>query len=46
MKFDDAENIYREIDRKDLAVQMRKRIADYPRVVQVVSCIFIFMAYI
>ena len=34
LSFDEAENIYREIDRKDLAVQMRKRIGDYPRVVQ------------
>ena len=34
LRFDEAENIYKEIDRKDLAVQMRKRIGDYQRVVQ------------
>lgn len=28
-KFDIAENIYREIDRKDLAIQLRKRLGDY-----------------
>jgi WD repeat-containing protein 35 len=31
--FDEAEAIYREIDRKDLAIQMRKRVGDYSRVV-------------
>lgn len=36
-KYDDAETIYREIDRKDLAIQMRKRICDYPRVVQLLQ---------
>jgi WD repeat-containing protein 35 len=36
-KYDDAEALYREIDRKDLAIQMRKRICDYPRVVQLLQ---------
>jgi WD repeat-containing protein 35 len=36
-KYDDAEAVYREIDRKDLAIQMRKRICDYPRVVQLLQ---------
>jgi WD repeat-containing protein 35 len=31
--FDEAEGIYREIDRKDLAVQMRRKVGDYGRVV-------------
>jgi WD repeat-containing protein 35 len=31
--FDEAEAIYREIDRKDLAIQMRTRVGDYGRVV-------------
>ena len=31
--FDEAEGIYREIDRKDLAVAMRKKVGDYGRVV-------------
>ena len=33
-RYDEAETIYREIDRKDLAVQMRKKLGDYSRVVQ------------
>jgi len=36
-RYDEAEAIYREIDRKDLAIQMRKRIGDYPRVVQLLQ---------
>lgn len=36
-KFDEAENIYREIDRKDLAIQLRKRLGDYMRVVQLLQ---------
>lgn len=36
-KFDEAESIYREIDRKDLAIQMRKKIGDYSRVVQLLQ---------
>ena len=36
-KFDEAENIYREIDRKDLAIQLRKRLGDYSRVVQLLQ---------
>lgn len=34
-RYDEAESLYREIDRKDLAVQMRRRVGDYVRVVQV-----------
>jgi len=36
-RYDEAEALYREIDRKDLAIQMRKRIGDYPRVVQLLQ---------
>ena len=36
-RHDEAEAVYREIDRKDLAIQMRKRIGDYPRVVQLLQ---------
>ena len=32
-RYDEAESIYREIDRKDLAIQMRNRIGDYAKVV-------------
>lgn len=31
--FDEAEGIYREIDRKDLAIAMRQKVGDYGRVV-------------
>lgn len=34
--FAEAESIYRDIDRKDLAVQVRSRIGDYNRVVKLV----------
>lgn len=36
-KYDEAETIYREIDRKDLAIQLRKRLGDYSRVVQLLQ---------
>ena len=36
-KFDVAENIYREIDRKDLALQLHKRLGDYHRLVQLLQ---------
>ena len=36
-KYDDAESIYREIDRKDLAIKFRKRIGDHMRVVQLLQ---------
>jgi WD repeat-containing protein 35 len=36
-KFDEAETIYREIDRKDLAIAMRNRIGDYSRVIQLLQ---------
>jgi WD repeat-containing protein 35 len=36
-KIDEAETIYREIDRKDLAIQLRKRLGDYSRVVQLLQ---------
>jgi WD repeat-containing protein 35 len=36
-RFDEAESIYREIDRKDLAIQLRKRLNDYNRVVQLLQ---------
>lgn len=36
-RYDEAEAIYREIDRKDLAIQLRKRSGDYVRVVQLLQ---------
>jgi WD repeat-containing protein 35 len=36
-KYDEAESIYREIDRKDLAIKFRKRIGDHMRVVQLLQ---------
>jgi WD repeat-containing protein 35 len=36
-RFDEAESIYREIDRKDLAIQLRKRLGDDKRVVQLLQ---------
>lgn len=36
-RFDEAETIYRGIDRKDLALQMRTKIGDYSRVVQLLQ---------
>jgi len=35
--FDEAESIYREIDRKDLAIDLRMRLGDWFRVVQLVQ---------
>ena len=36
-KYDESESIYREIDRKDLAIQLRKRVGDHMRVVQLLQ---------
>jgi WD repeat-containing protein 35 len=36
-KYDEAESIYREIDRKDLAISFRKRVGDHMRVVQLLQ---------
>lgn len=36
-KFDEAEGIYRDIDRKDLAIQLRNRLGDFTRVVQLLQ---------
>lgn len=36
-RFDEAESIYREIDRKDLAIQLRKKVGEYPRVVSLLQ---------
>jgi WD repeat-containing protein 35 len=36
-RFDESESILREIDRKDLAIQLRKRLGDYTRVVQLLQ---------
>jgi WD repeat-containing protein 35 len=36
-RFDEAEAIYREIDRKDLAIELRMRLGDWFRVVQLVQ---------
>jgi WD repeat-containing protein 35 len=32
-RYDDAEEIYRTIDRKDLVLDMRQKLGDWPRVV-------------
>jgi WD repeat-containing protein 35 len=36
-RFDEAESIYREIDRKDLAIELRIRLGDWFRVLQLVQ---------
>jgi WD repeat-containing protein 35 len=36
-RYDEAEVIYREIDRKDLAILTRKRIGDYKGVVKLLE---------
>ena len=36
-RFDEAEQIYRDMDRKDLAIELRKRLGDWFRVVQLVQ---------
>ncbi|DAZ96060.1 TPA: hypothetical protein N0F65_005838 [Lagenidium giganteum] len=36
-QFDDAETLYRKIDRKDLAIDLRQRLGDWFRVVQLVQ---------
>lgn len=36
-RFDEAEKIYKEIDRKDLALELRSRLGDWFRVVQLVQ---------
>ena len=36
-RFDEAEALYREIDRKDLAIELRMRLGDWFRVVQLVQ---------
>jgi WD repeat-containing protein 35 len=36
-RFDEAESLYREIDRKDLAIELRMRLGDWFRVVQLVQ---------
>jgi hypothetical protein len=36
-RFDEAEAIYREIDRKDLAIELRMRLGDWFRVVQLLQ---------
>ena len=37
LRFDDAERLYREIDRKDLAAELRMRLGDWFKVVQLVQ---------
>ena len=32
-RYDEAEDIYRTIDRKDLALDMRRKLGDWPKVV-------------
>ena len=36
-RYDEAEEIYRTIDRKDLALDMRKKLGDWPKVVQLIE---------
>jgi WD repeat-containing protein 35 len=36
-RFDEAESVYREIDRKDLAIELRMRLGDWFRVVQLLQ---------
>jgi WD repeat-containing protein 35 len=36
-RFDEAEALYREIDRKDLAIELRMRLGDWLRVVQLLQ---------
>ena len=36
-KFDEAEALYRDIDRKDLAIELRMRLGDWLRVVQLLQ---------
>lgn len=36
-RFDEAESIYRDIDRKDLAIELRMRLGDWFRVVQLLQ---------
>ncbi len=36
-RFDEAEALYREMDRKDLAIELRMRLGDWLRVVQLVQ---------
>jgi WD repeat-containing protein 35 len=36
-RFDEAEIIYRDIDRKDLAIELRMRLGDWFRVVQLLQ---------
>ena len=36
-RFDEAEALYRDMDRKDLAIELRMRLGDWLRVVQLVS---------
>ena len=36
-RYDEAEDIYRTIDRKDLALDMRRKLGDWPKVVQLIE---------
>lgn len=36
-KFDEAEAIFREIDRKDLALDLRRRLGDWSNVVELIE---------
>lgn len=36
-RYDDAEEIYKTIDRKDLALDMRQKLGDWPKVVQIIE---------
>lgn len=36
-KFDEAEQIYKEIDRKDLALDMRRKLGDWTNVVELIE---------
>ena len=36
-RFDDAEQIYRDIDRKDLALDLRRKLGDWSNVVELIE---------
>jgi WD repeat-containing protein 35 len=36
-KYEEAENIYGEIDRKDLSLELREKLGDYPKVIQLLE---------
>ena len=43
-RFDEAEALYRDMDRKDLAIELRMRLGDWLRVVQLVQVCLLLRA--